>query len=122
MSANNNNQQVPSKPEDLNYGPDGLIPAVIQDARTREVLMVAYMNQESLRRTIRDRKTWFWSRSRREYWLKGGTSGNIMAVQAIYYDCDADTLLVKVIPQGEGVACHTGRYSCFHNLLAGEDS
>ncbi len=106
----------------LKYDQNGLIPAIIQDAQTLAVLMVAYMNQESLRRTLRDGKTWFWSRSRQEYWLKGGTSGNIMAVKTIYYDCDADALLVKVTPLGEGIACHTGRYSCFHNLLAGEGS
>ncbi|HHX87060.1 MAG TPA: phosphoribosyl-AMP cyclohydrolase [Firmicutes bacterium] len=122
MTANNDCNKIPINLEDLNYSPEGLIPAVIQDAQTLAVLMVAYMNQEALKRTLRDRKAWFWSRSRQEYWLKGGTSGNFLAVQAIYYDCDADTLLVKVIPQGDGVACHTGRYTCFHNLLAGQES
>ncbi len=121
MATESGYHQSSIKLEDLKYGPEGLIPAVIQDAHTLAVLMVAYMNRESLGRTLRDWKVWFWSRSRREYWLKGGTSGNILVVQAIYYDCDADTLLVKVIPQGDGIACHTGRYSCFHNLLAGEE-
>jgi len=121
MSADDNMNSLVEL-DQLKYDQNGLIPAVIQDVHTLAVLMVAYMNQESLRRTLRDGKAWFWSRSRREYWLKGGTSGNILAVKTIYYDCDADTLLVKVVPQGDGVACHTGEYSCFHNLLAGEGS
>lgn len=104
---------------DLNYNSAGLVPAVLQDARTGVVLMLAYMNAEALRRTLESGRAWFWSRSRQVYWMKGESSGNVLVVRAIYYDCDADTLLLKVIPQGAGVACHTGRYSCFYSPLAG---
>jgi len=93
------------------FGPDGLIPAVVQDARTREVLTVAYMNQEALQRTIERGETWFWSRSRKELWHKGETSGNLQNVVDIHLDCDDDTVLVEVEPKGP--ACHTGAYSCF---------
>lgn len=103
--------------EQLKYNAEGLIPAVIQDFRTGTVLMVAYMDQEALKRTLESGKTWFWSRSRKQDRLKGETSGNYQEVKAVYYDCDADTLLIKVIPRGAGVACHTGSYSCFFNPL-----
>jgi phosphoribosyl-ATP pyrophosphohydrolase/phosphoribosyl-AMP cyclohydrolase len=93
------------------FGSDGLIPAVIQDARTREVLTVAYMNQEALQRTIEQRETWLWSRSRKELWHKGATSGNSQRVVNVRLDCDDDTVLVEVEPKGP--ACHTGAYSCF---------
>ena len=93
------------------FGPDGLIPAVIQDARTREVLTVAYMNQEALRLTIERRETWLWSRSRKQLWHKGETSGNSQKVVNLRLDCDEDTVLVEVEPKGP--ACHTGAYSCF---------
>jgi len=93
------------------FGPDGLIPAVIQDARTREVLTVAYMNQEALRLTIERRETWLWSRSRKQLWHKGETSGNSQKVVNLRLDCDEDTVLVEVEPAGP--ACHTGAYSCF---------
>ena len=106
----------------LKYDEKGLIPAVIQDDRTDAVLMVGYMNEESLKRTLSDRRVCFWSRSRQEYWVKGETSGNIFALRSIRADCDADALLVKVVPQGKGVACHTGRYSCFYNGIAGSES
>jgi phosphoribosyl-AMP cyclohydrolase len=104
---------------ELKYDHNGLLPAVIQDSRTGAVLMVGYMDREALRRTLESGKAWFWSRSRRVYWLKGETSGNVLEVREVFADCDADTLLVKVIPRGAGVACHTGRYSCFFNLLGG---
>jgi phosphoribosyl-ATP pyrophosphohydrolase/phosphoribosyl-AMP cyclohydrolase len=94
------------------FSGDGLIPAIVQDHRTREVLTVAYMNEEALRRTIERRETWFWSRSRQELWHKGATSGNFQKVRAIRLDCDADAVLVEVEPQGP--ACHTGAYSCFN--------
>ena len=100
------------KPKELKFDNNGLIPAIIQDYRTKEVLMLAYMNKESLRRTIKLKKTCFWSRSRKEYWVKGATSGNFQFVKSIYYDCDKDTLLIKV--KQIGVACHTGRRSCFY--------
>jgi phosphoribosyl-AMP cyclohydrolase / phosphoribosyl-ATP pyrophosphohydrolase len=93
------------------FGPDGLIPAVVQDARTREVLTVAYMNHEALQRTIDREETWFWSRSRKELWHKGETSGNTQKVLNVRLDCDDDTVLVEVEPKGP--ACHTGAYSCF---------
>jgi len=93
------------------FGSDGLIPAIVQDARTREVLTVAYMNEEALRRTIETRETHFWSRSRRELWHKGATSGNFQKVRNLRLDCDNDALVVEVEPQGP--ACHTGAYSCF---------
>lgn len=101
---------------DLKYDDRGLIPAVIQEVGTNEVLMVAYMNEESLRRTIESGTTWFWSRSRREYWNKGATSGHVQKVKEIRYDCDADCLLVAVEQIG-GIACHTGNKSCFFNVL-----
>jgi phosphoribosyl-ATP pyrophosphohydrolase/phosphoribosyl-AMP cyclohydrolase len=93
------------------FNSDGLIPAVVQDVRTREILMVAYMNQESLRLTIQQGETVFYSRSRKELWHKGATSGNIQKIRRIALDCDHDTLLVEVEPMGP--ACHTGSYSCF---------
>jgi phosphoribosyl-AMP cyclohydrolase len=94
----------------------GLIPAIVQDARTGQVLMLAYMNQESYQRTLETHETYFWSRSRKELWHKGGTSGNIQHVVHIALDCDADTLLIQVDP--EGPACHTGETSCFFaNIL-----
>ena len=89
----------------------GLIPAVIQDAITREVLTVAYMNEEALRLTLEKGETYLWSRSRREIWHKGETSGNFQKVRAVSLDCDCDTVLVEVEPKGP--ACHTGAYSCF---------
>ncbi len=95
----------------LKWNDAGLIPAIAQDAETGQVLMLAWMNRESLRRTIASGETWFWSRSRQELWHKGATSGNTQSVANIYYDCDSDALLVKVIP--DGPACHTGAQSCF---------
>lgn len=99
--------------EVLKYNDEGLIPTIIQDFEGGEVLMLAYMNKESLKRTLETKSTWFWSRSRRELWNKGATSGNLQQVKAIHYDCDADTLLIKVKQQGN--ACHTGERSCFYN-------
>lgn len=99
----------------LRFDDRGLIPAVVQDATSGEVLMVAYMNQEALQRTIESGQAWFWSRSRQELWHKGATSGNVMAVREIWRDCDDDTLLLKVDPAGP--ACHTGQRSCFFRRL-----
>ncbi|MGM0369432.1 MAG: bifunctional phosphoribosyl-AMP cyclohydrolase/phosphoribosyl-ATP diphosphatase HisIE [Bacillota bacterium] len=96
----------------LNFDEQGLIPAIIQDDETDEVLMMAYMNEKSLKNTIRTGRTCFWSRSRQELWWKGETSGNIQEVEEINYDCDGDTLLIKV--QQTGGACHTGHKSCFY--------
>ena len=100
---------------DLKYDSAGLIPAIIQDYRTNEVLMVAYMNEQSLKRTLKLKKTCFWSRSRKEFWVKGETSGHYQHVKSMYYDCDCDALLVKV--RQVGVACHTGNRSCFYRGL-----
>ncbi len=119
MASFNEKETVQSlQTEELKYDQNGLVPAVIQDDRNNVVLMVGYMDQEAIRRTVKMGKVCFWSRSRREYWVKGETSGNYFELKSIYADCDADTLLVKVIPQGPGKACHTGRYTCFFNTLA----
>ena len=104
--------------EDLKPGEGGLIPAVVQDAQTLEVLTLAYMNEESLRRTLAGRETWFWSRSRGQLWHKGETSGNTQRVVAVDADCDMDALRVLVEPSGP--ACHTGARSCFHHTLESE--
>lgn len=101
---------------ELKYNEQGLIPAIIQDINTREVLMLGYMNKNSLQKTIDGGKTCFWSRSRQEYWTKGETSGNVQLVKEILYDCDADTLLVKVEQVGKG-ACHTGSRTCFYRTI-----
>ncbi len=103
----------------LKYDQYGLVPAVIQDDRNGAVLMVGYMDEKALKRTIEQARVCFWSRSRREYWVKGETSGNYLEVRSIHADCDADTLLVRVIPLGPGLVCHTGRYTCFFNTMAG---
>lgn len=99
----------------LKFNEQGLIPAIIQDAATGEVLMLAWMNEESLRLTVDSGDTWFWSRSRQELWHKGATSGNTQQVVEIALDCDSDTLIVKVNPQGP--ACHTGARTCFYSGL-----
>jgi phosphoribosyl-AMP cyclohydrolase len=96
---------------ELTFNDDGLIPAIVQDAHTKQVLMMAWMNGESLRRTLELGETVFWSRSRREFWHKGATSGNTQKVVDLLYDCDGDTLLILVEPAGP--ACHTGAVSCF---------
>lgn len=100
----------------LKFDAQGLIPAVVQDRVTREVLMMAWMNAASLERTLRTGETWFWSRSRQELWHKGATSGHTQRVTGIRFDCDGDTLLVEVEPAGP--ACHTGAVSCFYRDLA----
>ena len=97
--------------ENAKFGGDGLIPAVLQDAHTREVLTVAYMNKEALQLTLERRETYLWSRSRQQLWHKGETSGNSQKVTNVSLDCDNDTVLVEVEPLGP--ACHTGSYSCF---------
>ena len=102
----------------LKYDTNGLIPAVIVDAESKAVLMVAYMNETSLLQTVRTGKTHFWSRSRQKYWMKGESSGHTQEVRAVYTDCDADTVLIEVVQHGG--ACHEGYYSCFFRRL-GED-
>lgn len=101
--------------EDLKFDQNGLIPCIVQDVKDNAVLMMAWMNAESIRRTLETKTTWFWSRSRREYWNKGATSGNFQHVIELRYDCDADCLLVLVRP--DGPACHTGQRSCFYRIL-----
>jgi len=104
--------------QDLNYNADGLIPAIVQDADTGRVLMMAYMNADSLLATIRTGKTNFWSRSRQKYWVKGESSGHTQEVRSIRLDCDKDTLLIEVVQHGG--ACHHGYYSCFYRSLDAE--
>jgi len=94
---------------------DGLIPAIVQDADTGEVLMMAYMNRQSLEDSIRTRRTHFWSRSRQKYWMKGESSGHVQEITAIYLDCDADTILIKA--RQHGAACHEGYKNCFFRKL-----
>jgi phosphoribosyl-AMP cyclohydrolase len=107
---------MPSDGPDLQYDGRGLLPAVVQDAESGEVLMVAWMNAEALQRTEETGEAHFWSRSRQELWHKGATSGNTQKVLEMWLDCDADTLLLKVRPAGP--ACHTGERTCFHRRLA----
>ena len=98
----------------------GLVPAIIQDYATEEVLMLGYMNAEALKRTLESGQVWFWSRSRQELWHKGATSGNFLTLTDVLYDCDGDAILVKAQP--EGPTCHTGENSCFCRQLIQEDS
>lgn len=99
----------------IKFDGQGLVPAVVQDAKTNAVVMLAYMNKESLKLTLETGYTWFWSRSRQELWNKGATSGNLQRVVAMFYDCDGDAILVQA--ELSGPACHTGQYSCFHNVI-----
>ena len=105
----------------IHFDVNGLVPAVVQEASSRDVLMVGYMNKEALQRTLATRRTWFFSRSRQELWQKGETSGNRQHVRRILVDCDADTLVVEVDQEGSG-ACHTGAWSCFERQLDAEMS
>ena len=97
----------------VTFNEDGLVPAIVQEHGTGRVLMMAWMNDESLRKTLETGRTWFWSRSRQEYWCKGETSGDRQYVREAFYDCDGDTLLFVVEQEGQG-ACHTGNRSCFY--------
>lgn len=113
---------IPVREEDLAkvaFGADGLVPAVVQEESTGQVLMMAWMNEESLRRTLETGRTWFWSRSRRQFWCKGETSGDRQWVRAAYYDCDGDTVLLVVEQEGRG-ACHTGERSCFYRAFGAD--
>lgn len=101
----------------LKFDKDGLIPAIVQDYKTKDVLMMAYMNLDSLKETIKVGKTCFWSRSRQKYWVKGETSGHFQFVKSIAYDCDLDTLLINV--RQVGAACHTFKKSCFYRKIKG---
>ena len=103
---------------ELKYDANGLIPAIVQDDATNEILMLGYMNEQSVRMTLEKRLVTFWSRSRQEYWTKGETSGNVLELVDIRKDCDVDALLVRAVPHGP--TCHTGNRSCFYRDL-GED-
>ena len=109
------NKRSSFKISSLKFDRQGLIPAIIQDYKSKDVLMVAYMNKESVRRTLKLGKTCFWSRSRKEYWVKGMTSGHFQFVKSIAYDCDQDALLIKV--RQVGVPCHTGKKTCFYRSI-----
>ena len=98
--------------DQVTFNADGLVPAIVQEHGTGRILMMAWMNDESLRKTLETGRTWFWSRSRQEYWCKGETSGDRQYVREAAYDCDGDTLLFVVEQEGKG-ACHTGEFSCF---------
>jgi phosphoribosyl-AMP cyclohydrolase len=100
---------------EIKFDASGLIPAIVQDAETKEILMLAYMNQQSLQLTLENGETYFWSRSRKGLWHKGATSGNVQRVVEVRVDCDADTLLISVNPAGP--ACHTGNQTCFYRAL-----
>jgi phosphoribosyl-AMP cyclohydrolase len=104
----------------VTYDADGLVPAIVQDATTGEVLMMAWMNDKTLRLTLDEGRTVFWSRSRQEVWRKGETSGEVQIVRSAHYDCDGDTLLFRVDQQGGG-ACHTGARSCFFRAFGPGD-
>ncbi|MDR0138720.1 bifunctional phosphoribosyl-AMP cyclohydrolase/phosphoribosyl-ATP diphosphatase HisIE [Metabacillus idriensis] len=104
--------------QSVKFDQNGLVPAIVQDAVSKEVLTLAYMNEESLQKTIETKETWFYSRSRQELWNKGATSGNTQEVVGLKYDCDQDALLVLVKPAGP--ACHTGSYSCFSENVFGD--
>jgi len=104
---------------ELKFDDKGLIPAIVQDYKTNEVLMVAYMNKESFEKTVKDKKACFYSRSRQKLWFKGESSGNVQEVKSIYIDCDQDCILIKVKQIG-GAACHTGYRSCFYRELKGD--
>jgi len=105
--------------ENVRWDEDGLIPAIVQDAVSKEVLTLAYMNRTSLQKSLETGETWFWSRSRQELWHKGATSGNTQRIVSMRYDCDGDALVVQVVPHGP--ACHTGAYSCFSGTLSIEE-
>ena len=108
-------RRAKSRLPQLKFGKDGLIPAIVQDAASGDVLMIAYMNRQSLKITIKEKRTCFYSRSRKCLWRKGESSGHLQKVKAIYYDCDKDALLIKV--SQIGIACHTGEWSCFYRKI-----
>jgi len=106
-------------PADLVFDESGLLPAIVQDVRTKDVLMLAWVDAEAVRRTLDTGTTWFWSRSRREYWNKGATSGNVQKVAEVRYDCDQDAILMLVDPAGP--ACHTGETTCFYRSFSDDE-
>ena len=108
-------QITPRTLNELKFNQDGLIPVIVQEYTTKDVLMMAYMNIDSLRETLKIGKTCFWSRSRKEFWIKGMTTGHFQFVKGVYYDCDCDTLLIKV--RQVGPACHTLKKNCFYRKI-----
>nr|WP_291583218.1 bifunctional phosphoribosyl-AMP cyclohydrolase/phosphoribosyl-ATP diphosphatase HisIE [Clostridium sp. UBA6640] len=106
--------------EEIKFDDIGLVPAIVQDVNTNKVLMLAYMNKESIKKTLEERIAYYYSRSRKKLWKKGETSGNIQKIKGFYYDCDKDTILILV--EQVGVACHTGNYSCFFNEVIKEEN
>ncbi len=107
------NKLDPSFLDELKFDEKGLIPVIVQDYEKGDVLMLAYMNKDTLKQTIETGKATYWSRSRQKVWVKGETSGHYQLVKELYYDCDGDTILIKVEQVG-GIACHTGNRSCFY--------
>jgi phosphoribosyl-AMP cyclohydrolase len=107
--------------DQVSFNEDGLVPAIIQEHGTGRILMMAWMNDESLRKSLETGRTWFWSRSRKEYWCKGETSGDRQYIRSGHYDCDGDTLLFVVEQEGKG-ACHTGEFSCFFRAFGEGES
>ena len=103
----------------LKFNADGLVPAIVQDAETGRVLMMAWMNKDSIEKTVETGKTWFWSRSRQKYWMKGESSGHTQNVKDIAFDCDGDTLLIQV--EQVGAACHEGYRSCFFRSVSEDE-
>lgn len=120
MSEKNSLNIDPELIDSLKYDDKGLIPGIVQDIQTGEVLMVAWLNKESLQKTLETGNATFWSRSRQELWMKGGTSGNTMNVRSILMDCDGDTLIL--LSDAAGPACHTGERTCFYRALAKRES
>lgn len=118
MNTSNPKESQTQLPQGIRWNADGLIPAVVQDVDTREVLMLAYMNEEALRLTLQEGRAWYYSRSRQSLWLKGETSGHTQEVVDLRFDCDRDTILLTV--RQKGVACHEEFYSCFHYGVQGE--
>lgn len=106
------------RPDEISYNADGLVPVIVQDATSRQVLMMAWMDEEAVRRTLSSGRAWYWSRSRRQYWRKGDTSGHIQLVRSLRGDCDSDALLMEV--DQTGPACHTGAVSCFFQPVKDE--
>ncbi len=114
-----NDKATGSLLDKVKFDANGLVPAIVQDANSKEVLMLAYMNREALKATMETGKTHFYSRSRKSQWLKGETSGHVQEVQAMHFDCDNDTVLIFATQKGG--ACHTGYYSCFYRKWDGKD-
>lgn len=114
------NSELEELLESIKFDEKGLVPAIVQDVKTKDVVMMAYMNKEAIIKTLKDNKACYFSRSRNELWIKGETSGNIQNLKGFYYDCDKDSILLLI--EQIGVACHTGNYTCFHNEVIAYDN